>query len=398
MSEIKWNLKTYKIADLTDYYKNPRQLNEKQFNQLKKSIDKFGMIDKPIINADKKNTIIGGHQRLHVIRADKSESVECWVPDRELDEKEVEELNIRLNKNTGEWDFDVLANSFEMDDLLEWGFSHDELQIDGISFEEENLPDDVEPQIDKAEELREKWGVETGQMWKLGEHRLVCGDCRDDLLISRLMHGENAVAMWTDPPYGVDYVGKTKDALTIEGDGADGLQQLLSGAFLTADSILGDGSPIYVAHPSGALQMIFGKCFTDVGWKFHETLVWVKDSMVLGHSDYHYKHEPILYGWKGKNRKWYAGRDQVSVFDIPRPKRSELHPTMKPPELVEAMLKNSTKKDDIVYEPFSGSGTTIIACERLLRKCRAVEISPAYVAVIIERWTNLTGKKAELIG
>jgi len=127
MSKIKWSLKTYKISDLTDYYKNPRQLTEKQFNQLKKSIDKFGMIDKPVVNADAKNTIIGGHQRLNVLRSGESESVECWVPDHELDEKEVEELNIRLNKNTGEWDFDVLSNEFEMGDLLEWGFEETEL-------------------------------------------------------------------------------------------------------------------------------------------------------------------------------------------------------------------------------------------------------------------------------
>jgi len=149
MSKINWILKTYKISDLTDYYKNPRQLTEKQFNQLKKSIDKFGMIDKPVINADKNNTVIGGHQRLHVLRAGKSESVECWVPDRELDEKEVEELNIRLNKNTGEWDFDVLANEFELPDLVEWGFEPFELGINNEpapEFKEydESVADDVE--------------------------------------------------------------------------------------------------------------------------------------------------------------------------------------------------------------------------------------------------------------
>ena len=141
MSEIKWNLKTYKINDLTDYYKNPRQLTEKQFNQLKKSLDKFGMIDKPIVNADSRNTIIGGHQRLNVLRADKIDSVECWVPDHELDEKEVEELNIRLNKNTGEWDFNVLANEFELPDLVEWGFEPFELGVN-----DEPAPDDAEHQ------------------------------------------------------------------------------------------------------------------------------------------------------------------------------------------------------------------------------------------------------------
>ena len=146
MSEIKWNLKTYNISELTDYYKNPRQLTDKQFNQLKKSIDKFGMIDKPIVNADSQNTIIGGHQRLRVLRAEGQKSVECWIPSRELDEKEVEELNIRLNKNTGDWDFDTLANNFEMGDLLDWGFTEIDL---GLYPEDEEKSSTDEPSYEK---------------------------------------------------------------------------------------------------------------------------------------------------------------------------------------------------------------------------------------------------------
>jgi len=172
MSEIKWNLKTFKISELTDYYKNPRQLTKQQFEQLKKSLDKFGLIDKPIINADEKNTVIGGHQRLRVLRSENQKSVECWYPSRELDEKEVEELNIRLNKNTGDWDFDTLANNFEVGDLMDWGFTEMELGL----YPEEDMPDDVEPQIDKAEELREKWGVKTGNMYGLGAFT-VCPKC-----------------------------------------------------------------------------------------------------------------------------------------------------------------------------------------------------------------------------
>jgi len=145
------------------------------------------------------------------------------------------------------------------------------------------------------------------------------------------------------------------------------------------------------------LELEFGQAFVVVGWRLHETLVWVKDSMVLGHSDYHYKHEPILYGWKGKNRSWYAGRDQVSVFEVPRPKRSAEHPTMKPTELVQAQLQNSTKREDIVYDPFLGSGTTLIACDNLNRRCRAVEISPGYVAVALQRWADLTGRDPERV-
>ena len=159
MSEIKWNLKTFKISELTDYYKNPRQLTEKQFNQLKKSLDKFGLIDKPIINADEKNTVIGGHQRKHVLEASGVKEIECWMPDRELSDKEVEELNIRLNKNTGDWDFDTLANEFELDELLEWGFDKRDLELDLWQPEEEEPKDEPIPDEDLVKRVPDAvWG------------------------------------------------------------------------------------------------------------------------------------------------------------------------------------------------------------------------------------------------
>jgi len=146
MNEITWSLKTFQIDELTDYAKNPRSLTKQQFEQLKKSLDKFGLIDKPIINADEKNTVIGGHQRLRVLRAEGQKSVECWIPSRELDEKEVEELNIRLNKNTGSWDFDVLANEFELPDLVEWGFEPFELDLNNAEEQEKLTPDEIPEQ------------------------------------------------------------------------------------------------------------------------------------------------------------------------------------------------------------------------------------------------------------
>lgn len=167
-------MRQFRLDELTDYYKNPRSLSEKEFKQLKTSLDKFGMIDKPIVNADSANTIIGGHQRKHVLEASGVTAIECWIPDRELSEREVEELNIRLNKNTGSWDFDTLANEFELDDLLEWGFDKTELDL---GLWADDAPEDVEPQIDKAEELRIKWGVETGQLWGLGKG-YYCPKCR----------------------------------------------------------------------------------------------------------------------------------------------------------------------------------------------------------------------------
>jgi site-specific DNA-methyltransferase (adenine-specific) len=394
--KITWTAGRRKLKDLRPWERNPRQITKEQARRLAESFDEFGQVETIAISPA--DDVYNGHQRLAVLleKHGGDYEIEVRISSRALTEKEREKLTVYLHKGAaGEWNFDALANGFEVDELIEWGFRPEELGLDkdyGIE-----KPEDAGAQIDKAEELREKWDVKTGQLWRLGDHRIICGDCTDRAVVEKVMAGEKAVCMWTDPPYGVEYVGKTKDAMTIENDGADDLPGLLTASFLLADSVLVEGAPIYVAHPAGALQMVFDKCFVDVGWKFHETLVWVKDSMVLGHSDYHYKHEPIIYGWKGKNRFWYSGRDQVSVFEIPRPKRSAEHPTMKPPELVEVCMQNSTKNADIVYEPFSGSGTSIIACERLGRKCRAIEISPAYVAVSIQRWVDTTGGRPELL-
>jgi DNA modification methylase len=266
----------------------------------------------------------------------------------------------------------------------------------GIEHNEPTNDVDADPQIGRGEELREKWGVEPGQVWHLGGHHLICGDSTDIAAVKTLMKNESAACMWTDAPYGVDYVGGTAENLSIENDNAEGIPELLSAAFSIADQILVPGAPIYVCHPAGPLSVVFGKAFIDAGWRFHQTLVWVKSSLVLGHSDYHYRHEPILYGWKGKNRPWYGSRDQTSVLEFDKPARNELHPTIKPVELVDACLKNSTERRDVVYEPFAGSGTTLISCERLGRKCRAMEISPAYAAVTLQRWADATGKQPTL--
>jgi DNA modification methylase len=208
--------------------------------------------------------------------------------------------------------------------------------------------------------------------------------------------------MWTDPPYGVSYTGKTKDALTIDNDDASGLETLLVAAFAVADDVLVEGAPIYIAHPAGRQSVTFGRSFLDRGWRLHQTLVWVKNTIVLGHSDYHYKHEPILYGYKlgqgrfGRGGKhWFGGNDQASVFEVARPMASPDHPTSKPVELVIGCLRNSTKRGDLVYEPFMGSGSTLIAAEQLNRRCYGLEIDPRYCDVVVRRWQEFTGQKAE---
>lgn len=242
--------------------------------------------------------------------------------------------------------------------------------------------------------------VKPGDLWVLGEHRILCGSSTEPGDVDRLMAGEKADVMWTDPPYGVEYVGGTKDKLTIQNDSASGLPDLLRGAFGLAP--LRPGAPFYIAHPAGPQSLEFLLAVVDVGWVIRQGLVWVKNTFVLGRSDYHYRHEPIIYGVvpgaEGRFGRggvgWYGDNAQDSVFEVDKPARNAEHPTMKPVELIEAMLRNSATKGSIVYEPFAGSGSTIIACERLGMACRAMEIDPRYVQVAIERWQAFTGRQA----
>jgi len=389
-------LQSFKLAELTDYYKNPRSLSEKEFKQLKTSLDKFGMIDKPIVNLDASNTIIGGHQRKHVLEASGVKECECWVPDRELSDKEVEELNIRLNKNTGSWDFDVLANEFELDDLLDWGFDKGELDLDLWA---DDAPEDVEPQIDKAEELRVKWGVESGQLWQLGEHRLICGDCTDKAVVERVMGGEVAILMVTDPPYGVEYDSAWR-APYSSGEYSIGKIENDDRADWSEVYPLFGANVLYVWH-GGLHADVVAIGLKSVGYELRAQIIWNKGVMVFGRGHYHWKHEPCWYAVKkGEQAHWIGDHSQHTIWDCEnnsgasRTKDSAddfhaNHISQKPVKLMERAINNH--EAEYVADPFLGSGTTLIACERLGRKCRAVEISPAYVAVAIQRWVDVTG-------
>ena len=410
MNEITWSLKTFQIDELTDYAKNPRSLTKQQFEQLKKSLDKFGLIDKPIINADEKHTVIGGHQRLRVLRSENQKSVECWYPSRELDEKEVEELNIRLNKNTGEWDFNVLANEFEMGDLLEWGF--DESELGGMELEIDDEPEDVEPQIDKAEELRVKWGVESGQLWQLGDHRLICGDCTDKAVVERVMGGEPAGMVFTDPPYNIGY--DYWDYLDSKDAGE--YKVWCEKWFRTLASI----SPLVILTV-GQWNI---KMWYDIA-KPLGTAIWVAKNKTSGSKIAMFSiWEPILiYGKKVYRRKSKsdviegldARKDSEVIYDVIqaidfikqnndvfeinniRQEGVGGHSCPKQLTLIEEIIRRYSGDEDSVLDIFLGSGTTLIACERLGRKCRAVEISPAYCAVAIQRWVDVTGGKPEVV-
>jgi len=247
--------------------------------------------------------------------------------------------------------------------------------------------------------------VERGSLWRLGQHCLLCGDSTEPADVARLMAGAVADCLWTDPPYGVGYEGKTRRRLTIANDEPETSDDVVAGAFRLAP--LAPSAPFYVAAPAGPRSGAFRAAIAAAGWRLHQELVWVKGTIVLGHSDYQYGHEPILYGYvegpgrPGRGRhegtRWYGDNAQSSVLEYPKPAANLDHPTSKPVGLVAQCLRNSTKPGDLVYEPFGGSGTTLVAAEQLGRRCHALEIEPRYAQVTIDRWQALTGRTAERI-
>jgi len=391
--KLTWHTEKRKLGDLIEWDKNPRQLKEHDAEHLKKSLDAFGVADPLIINTD--NKIIGGHMRRRIMLQSgykPDDLVDVRVPERELTEREAEELAIRLNKNTGDWDFDALANNFELDDLLDWGFDKKELDLDLWADEP---PEDVEPQIDKAEELREKWGVESGQLWKLGEHRLICGDCTDKAVVDRVMGGEKADMVFTDPPYGMrldaDFsnmkgIGRGNKYENIEGDFIDYDPKLVFERFGYCKEIILWGADYYAEKIPNR---------NDGSW-----FVWDKmgDKGVNDDYDKMFGSNFELCWSKARHKRALVRVLWKGIFGLSsEDTKSRVHPTQKPVELAVWFYEKFTKDGAIIVDLYSGSGSFLIACERLGRKCRAVEISPAYVAVAIQRWVDVTGGTPELV-
>jgi len=395
MAQLTWHNEVRRIKDLIPYVANPRQITEKQAKDLKKSLDKFGLADPLVINTD--NTIIGGHQRKKILETLMGVApdfeVDVRVPDRELTVDESRELNVRLNKNVASFDFDILANNFELEDLKEWGFEDSDLDLDLWMPEP---PDDVEPQIDKAEELREKWGVELGQLWQLGSHKLICGDCTDKVVVERVMQGERADMVFTDPPYGMNLDADFSDMKGL-------------GVGNKYNDVIGDNKDYDPAH----IFRDFGYCKEIILWGadyYAERIpnrlsgswfVWDKMAGGNGVNDSYDK----MFGsnfelcWsKAKHKRAIARILWKGIFGLNQePERKRFHPTQKPVVLYEWFLEKFSDADNVIADLFLGSGSLLIACERLGRKCRAVEISPAYVAVAIQRWVDVTNGVPELI-
>lgn len=387
---INWHTETRKLSNLKANKKNPRKLSENDAFHLRTSLEKFGLDDKIIINLD--DTIIGGHQRKKVLQNMGIKEVEVLVPDRELTEKECDEFNIRLNRNAGEWDWDILANEWNIDELVAWGFNPEEFSLPPV---EEIISEDD----DFEEELPEKAQTILGDVYELGSHKLICGSATSVDDIKKLLGEEQVDLVLTDPPYNVAYVGKTKDALTIENDQLSdvGFEELLRDFYVNAFSILKEGSGIYVFHADLEGEK-FRRYFRESGLKLTQCLIWEKNSMVMGRQDYHWQHEPCLYGWKpGASHNWYSDRKQTTLLKFDRPQRNAEHPTMKPLPLIGYLIQNSSKQGDLIFDFFLGSGTTLIAAEQLNRRCYGCELDPKYCDVIVNRWKNWMNKNGRAI-
>lgn len=383
---ITWKIEKRKIEDLKGYDKNPRKFTKKGLKDLKASLENLGDANIITINAD--NTVLGGHARLTVMKQLGYTEVDVKVPNRQLDDQEVKEIVIRLNANTaGEWDLDKLQADFDLNDLTEWGLDVEFPELDEQEVKEIEVPEEVETRC------------KPGDIWKLGNHRLMCGNSTILADVEKLMNGQKADLLLTDPPYNVNYEGKTKDKLKIENDKMEdgNFREFLKDAFATADAAMKPGAVFYIWHADSEGYNFRGAC-KDVGWQVRQCLIWNKNTMVMGRQDYHWKHEPCLYGWKdGASHLWASDRKQTTVIDFNKPSRNGEHPTMKPVGLFDYQIKNNTKGGDIVLDLFGGSGTTIIACEQNKRIGYSMELDPKYCDVIIQRWENLTGQKGVLI-
>lgn len=385
------------VKDLIPYAKNSRTHSDAQVAQIAASIKEFGWTNPILVDGD--NGIIAGHGRLMAARKLGMDEVPVIELDgmTDLQKKAYIIADNQLAMNSG-WDTGLLQ--IELTELQSEGFD-----LDLIGFDPKELNALLEPEVsegltdeDAVPDVPDQPKTKPGDIYELGGHRLMCGDSCNIEAVEALTDGLVDILV-TDPPYNVAYEGKTKDALTIKNDsmGDEQFRQFLRDAFVAADAVMKPGAVFYIWHADSEGYNFRGACH-DAGWKVRQCLIWAKDTMVMGRQDYHWKHEPCLYGWKdGAAHLWAADRKQTTIIECKRPKRNDIHPTMKPVELMEYQILNNTKGMDIVLDLFGGSGSTLIACEKTGRKARLMELDPKYCDVIVKRWEEFTGKTAKLL-
>lgn len=381
------NIESRLLADIVPYAKNAKKHDNRQINNVAESIKQYGFVQPIVIDRD--GVIVIGHCRALAAKKLGMKEVPCVCVD-DLTPEQVNALRLVDNKsNESDWDFDLLADEIPGLDLSAFDFDW------GLPEITEEVIEDEAPEVDEDAEPIAK----LGDIWQLGRHRLMCGDSTSIEDVEKLMAGQLADMLLTDPPYNVAYEGKTKDRLTIQNDSMDNdsFRHFLRDAFSSADAVMKQGAVFYIWHADSEGYNFRGACF-DIGWKVRQCLIWNKNSMVMGRQDYQWKHEPCLYGWKeGASHLWASDRKQTTVIDYQRPTKADIHPTMKPVGLFDYQIKNNTKGGDIVLDLFNGSGTTIMACEQNGRVARCMELDPRYVDACVKRWENFTGEKAVLL-
>ena len=377
---------------------NPRQITREELNKLIKSIKQFGFVD-PALVRKQDNMIVGGHQRVKA--AIEMGLKEIPVVFLDITENDAKLLNVALNKISGDWDEDKLAELLselkffdDVDELLT-GFDEDELDklLADLEEPQDGLTDDdaVPDQVESKCKL--------GQLWQLGDHRLLCGDSTNLDHVKRLMNGNKADMVFTDPPYNVS-IGTIKHPKfkqrEIKNDSmSDQEYKEFCEKFIKILKQVTIGC-LYVCgaqHKDGRIM------FTKLDENLHSstTIIWVKDVFTLGRGKYQNKYEPIWFGWNESGTKFSEDRNLVNVWEHDRPKVSKLHPTMKPVDLIINALDDASVNNDLVLDIFLGSGSTLIACEKMNRICYGMELDPHYCDVIIKRWEDYTGNRAELI-
>lgn len=382
------------ISGLIPYAMNARTHSDEQVLQIAASIKEFGFNNPVLI--DKDSGIIAGHGRVMAAVRLGMTSVPCvrlgHMSDAQRRAYILADNKLALN---ADWSLDMLKAEIcvlkELDfDLDLTGFGRDEI-ADMLAEKNIGLVDD-----DDVPETRTDIQTKPGDIWILGDHRLMCGSSVEHADMAILCDGQK-VDMWlTDPPYNVAYEGGTKEKLKIANDSMDNdkFRKFLSDSYIAADAVMKAGAVFYIWHADSE-GFNFRAAAIDAGWKVRQCIIWNKSSLVMGRQDYQWKHEPCLYGWKdGASHLWASDRKQTTVLEFAKPNRNGEHPTMKPVALFEYLMLNNTKGGDIILDSFAGSGTSIIAAEKNGRRCFSMEIDPVYCDVIIRRWINFTGKAA----
>ena len=389
MSAMEW--KTLSVDALRPAAYNPRKklkAGDKEYEKIKNSILEFGYVEPIIVNYDM--TVIGGHQRLTVLKDLGYTEVQCVVVHIE-DEHKVKALNIALNKITGAWNEELLADLLV--DLQSVDFNTDLTGFEAPEIEQlfskVHNKDIKEDDFDVEEELKNPPISRKGDIWFLGRHRVICGDSTLPETYTKLMEGRRANLVLTDPPYNVN-VEETAGKIQNDNMPDEDFYKFLFAAFTNMEQNMENDASIYVFH-ADSKGLIFRQAFHDAGFYLSGCCIWKKNALVLGRSPYQWQHEPCLFGWKvGGKHQWYSDRKQTTIWEYDRPKSSKDHPTMKPVALMAYPIQNSCMSNCIVLDPFLGSGSTLIACEETGRICYGVELDEKFCDVIVKRYVEKT--------